>query len=221
MLKMVGLACLLILFRLFGVDVEEKVTTKKPPMPVASRCESGISARCVNTSDGILIAWDDKDEALSYDIYRSPDDPDDDWEYYDTVIAPKDKFIDTDATSGVLQEYRICGCYEDGSMVVSNKAIHIWVPPVESLAFQSVENGVQISWDAIDGASGYRVYRTLDKQLLPVGFLDGDTTMYLDEDATEDGQTYGYAVSAVMSWDHRDFFSDYSVEYMVYGDYAS
>ena len=65
------------------------------------------------------------------------------------------------------------------------------------------------------------MYRTLDKQLLPVGFLDGDTTMYLDEDATEDGQTYGYAVSAVMSWDHRDFFSDYSVEYMVYGDYAS
>lgn len=213
MLKIVGLACLLILLRLFGGDFEE-VTTKKESFPVDTKRESEVLVRCVNASNGIVLAWNDRDGALSYDIYRLTDN---DWDYYDTIIGPEDKFIDTNVIAGVLQEYRVCGCYEDGSTVVSNKAIHIWVPPIGEVRFQNLENGVQIRWNAIYGASGYRVYRESNGQLLPIGFLNGeDATMFVDEDATEDGQTYGYAIIGVMSWEHRDFFSEYQVEHTVY-----
>jgi len=68
---------------------------------------------------------------------------------------------------------------------------------VEALG-EPLSSGVAIKWTQVDGAEGYRVYRSIAKDTLGVPLYDGraDGLSYLDRSGLNSGETYFYAVTA-------------------------
>ena len=161
-----------------------------------------------NAADGVKISWNKVGGAQKYRVF-----------YYGSkgwtrlADTAETSFIDTDVSSNQNYRYTVRCITEDGSAYTSDfragKTIKYYAAPV--LTLSNAANGVSINWNAVSGASQYRIYvKNANSGWTKLG--DTKTTSYVDTTA-KSGSTYTYTARAMdssgnhLSWYYEDGFT--------------
>ncbi len=148
----------------------------------------------VNNTTGILFRWNKIEGATAYRVYRKAA-GDTEWTYLKTTTNLF--YPDYDVESGVEYTYTVravCnGWYSD--YVRAGITIKRLETP-ELLEAAPISKGINVTWSAIEGATGYNVYRrTANSTWVLVGSIKGARTSYIDTSAVA-GVKYIYTVRA-------------------------
>ena len=146
------------------------------------------TAKGSNAAEGVKITWNEVAAAESYNVYRKA--PGGSWVLLSNETGTA--YMDTTAESGVKYSYRVRA--KNGNDLSSNKLsfnfLRMGQPTISLL---NIAGGISIKWDAVAGATYYRVYRqNADgtwKQL-----VSGLTELSYTDTAVEYGVTYNYSV---------------------------
>ena len=161
-----------------------------------------------NAADGVKISWNKVGGAQKYRVF-----------YYGSkgwtrlADTAETSFIDTDVSSNHNYTYTVRCITEDGSAYTSDyragKSIRYYAAPV--LTLSNAANGVSINWNAVSGASQYRIYvKNANGGWTKLG--DTKTTSYVDTTA-KSGSSYTYTARAMdssgnhLSWYYEDGFT--------------
>lgn len=142
------------------------------------------------------VTWAAVDGAAKYEIYASADNKE--FKLLGTTEALT--YTDTSAKAGVTTYYKVkalCATSKYGDSALSN-ARYITcdcAAPVVAISINGSYNKPMISWEAVDGASKYAIYRSTDGK----NFKYYDTTAKLSYTniSTTSGTTYYYQVKAI------------------------
>lgn len=160
-----------------------------------------------NVTDGVQISWNKVTGAKKYRVF-----------YYGSkgwtrlVDTTDTSFVDKDVSSNYNYTYTVRCITEDGSAYISDfrpgKSIKYYAAP--KLTLSSTSTGVSMKWNAIPGASQYRLYyrenNTWNK------LVDVTGTSHLDT-LVRDGDTYTYTIRAMdangnhLSWFYVEGFT--------------
>ena len=159
----------------------------------------------VATADRINLAWSAVEGAESYLVYRSDNEYNgfgivEDFQFNADGLSGSDKFVESDNMSGTFY-YKVVP-FKDGiepqiDIVPAYKGT-FFAPPKNIVATKAERIGsINITWDKVQDASGYTIYRKLMNTEDPwteIGFL-GNTDHYLDSNIRIDAD-YAYTVNA-------------------------
>lgn len=128
-----------------------KILAKRPGAP------AGLSVASATTA-GVSLAWTAASGAASYKVYRS--------ESGGTAEAigttTETTYVDVSATPGVAYAYSVSAVNGAGESA-KTAAVSATVPlaaPTGVSATQTRTDGIRVSWDAVNGATHYRVARS-------------------------------------------------------------
>lgn len=146
---------------------------------------------------GMKIEWTNNNENVTkFYVYRLKNG---DWQRLGDTTASF--FIDKTAVPNATHTYTVMASSDTNVGGFNAKGItakYIKTPALKSLAFDSNYNAV-LKWEAIEGASGYAVYRKIDnaKSWSPLRTIkDGKTTQFIDNSKKIPGASYKYTVRA-------------------------
>lgn len=146
-----------------------------------------------STTKGVYLSWGKIAGATKYRIYRQTSGSSK-WSYIDTVTGTS--FTDKTAKSGKKYYYRVMagkGETMSGYNVVSRYFLS--APKLSSV--HNTTLGVKFSWEKVNGAEGYKVYRKSGSGSYKYIGTTSKTT-YIDKTA-KSGTTYTYTVKAYKS----------------------
>ncbi|MBQ3264801.1 MAG: hypothetical protein IJH07_03400 [Ruminococcus sp.] len=159
-----------------------------------------------NAADGVKISWNAVDGAEKYRVF-----------YYGSrgwtrlADTAETSFIDTDVSSNHNYTYTVRCISADGSAYTgyfrAGKSIKYYAAPI--LKLSNAEDGVSIQWDAVAGASKYRVYYKGRNGWTKL--IDTSSTSAVDTDVAS-GTNYTYTIRAMdsngnhLSWYYADGF---------------
>ena len=158
-------------------------------------------------ADGIKINWDPVPGAALYRVYRKNGSS---WDKLQDTAETS--YIDKTVSNGSRYTYTVRCLSRDGSRFISDfdhdgKSATYYAAPV--LKLSNAEDGVSIKWDAISGASKYRVYYKGSKGWTKL--VDTSSTSFVDTDV-KSGYNYTYTIRTLnssgsfMSWYYEDGF---------------
>lgn len=146
-----------------------------------------------NVADGVKISWNKPAGAERFRVY-----------YYGSkgwtklVETTETSFIDTVVSSNHNYIYTVRCINKDGTAFTSNyregKNILYVAAPTMTLA--SASNGVSVNWNAVAGATKYRVYRKSANGWTKI--TDTASTSYVDTNVTK-GASYVYTIRCMNS----------------------
>lgn len=163
-----------------------------------------VTAKAV-PSTGIKVSWKKPAGASYYKVYRS-EGSNKKWRSIATVNSKTLSYTDTNAEYGKTYYYTVRAvngnAANGGTVVMSNYYTNIsckMVPGTPSVTVKSSTSGVNLSWKKIMDATHYRVYRKTSangtwKKLKTVG----SQTLSFTDSTAKKGQTYYYAVKALV-----------------------
>lgn len=156
----------------------------------------------VNTTQGPKITWTKFPTATQYNVYRRAS-GETKWTFLKSVKSSASSYTDTTAKSGKTYSYTV-KCRDEKYVSLYNKtglSTLYLATPVISVNGTGTAGTAKVQWKAIDGASGYRVYRkggSLSDYSwkLIATIKNGKTTSYVDKTATSTDWNYTYTVRA-------------------------
>lgn len=159
---------------------------------VAYSVEAPVIYDVICTDDAIAFNWTQSEAATGYGVYRkSPGD--EKWTLLQSVGASSRGYTDTSVQSSVNYYYKVRAYGVDSTdYAVSAATDKLRFLAPTQLAAESTEEGVQLTWTKVAGASGYYVYR--DDELIAT-VTSAKTRAYHDDDA-QNGSTCAYGVTA-------------------------
>lgn len=175
----------------------------------------GVSVKCltapvltsiVNDNEGIKITWRATAGADGYRIYRRAS-GEKYWTYLETVSGVQ--YVDKNVKSGTYYRYTVRAaagnCF--GSYDANGLLIRCVATPVMTGASYT-ENGVQLTWKAVDGAMGYYVYHKAEgaKHWTRIAVLNSETA-FVDTAPSQDS-TYYYTVKAFYGYTMSSYYKD-------------
>ncbi len=145
------------------------------------------------------LKWKTLEGSTAYKIYRSTDGG----EF--TVLKSTDKtqYFDADISSGTVYRYKIAAVTASGELESSEKTVSI--PGVKAgdfnapsgLGIRVDRNKIFLSWDQVNGAMAYNIYRGIT----PGGEYElvgsAQATKYADKEGITKGKTYYYVLTAL------------------------
>ena len=158
-------------------------------------------AKAVN--GGIQVTWQAADGAAQYRVYRK-DAANTGWTVL-TSSATGTSFLDKTAKAGVKYTYTVRGIAADGKTLSPGHepGVSAMIPKsaapaiVKLTGAKEVNGGIQVTWQAADGAAQYRVYR---KDAVNTGWTvltsSATGTSFVDKTAVA-GVTYTYTVRGI------------------------
>ena len=169
-------------------ELSAVVLTRHFDAPATVKASNGVK--------GVNVTWSAVEGALSYDIYvRAAGQAD-----YQLVFSgaqANSTFVHADAKTGVYYKYAVvarCGKYA-GELNVNGPLVKCVQAPVLVSATNGV-NGVVVKWNAVEGATGYRVYSRVGGSSTYLYLGTVTTNTYTDTKAAS-GKYYKYVVKAV------------------------
>ena len=162
---------------------------------------TGLQASQGEYADSVLVVWDPSENATSYEIQRSESR---EGPYSDLATVTRTVYQDFDVVVETVYWYRVRACNQAGCSP--------WAGPVSGYASRQAQGGlpaptglsasdgdysgmIVITWDRVQGAEYYEVYRSLEEN----GDYDvlgkADTTLFEDKEV-EANVTYWYKVRA-------------------------
>ena len=154
------------------------------------------------TSGKPMLTWKAVEGATSYRIYRSTS-KGSGYSLLGTTTATS--YTNTGAKAGTTYYYRVKACNDAGlspySNVVSGKVKSVTpkpAAPVVKIGNSSTSGKPQLTWNAVSGATSYKVYRATS-QKGTYSLLGTVTTTSYTNTGAKAGTTYYYKVKAVNS----------------------
>ena len=151
----------------------------------------------VNHANGVKISWNQITGAAGYRIYRKT--ADSGWKQVAAISGNATvSYVDTSAISGSTCYYAV-QAYKGSntSSFETNRKILYLAQPEVTLSLSS--SGVYVSWNEVQGAAGYRIYRKTSggSWTTLTTVTDGSTFRYEDTSIKNNsGTTYYYTVRA-------------------------
>lgn len=157
---------------------------------------------------GVKVSWTKDSAATGYRIYRKTSGQS--WKVIANVSGGStSSYVDTTAVSNTTYYYTVRAYYGSSisnpsgsnsgewSGFKSSKAVYYLKTPEFSTIY-SATDGMRLTWTAVSGATGYRIYRrssTSDSWTKIAVLSSGKTTSYLDTGVKANG-TYYYTIRA-------------------------
>ena len=167
----------------------------EPPKPelAAPYAESGTKA----STGKPVITWNQVDGAEKYEVYRANSL---NGTYSRKITTTKTTYTNTAAVGGKTYYYYVRAIASDGRSVDSNivSCTCILSKTAATVANDTASGKTMISWEAVEGATAYEVYRASSKNGNYSALMTVDQTQTTDSTAVA-GKTYYYKVRAVCS----------------------
>ena len=165
----------------------------------------------------LSLAWEKVDGASGYIVYRSTDKAKVDTQIGDVGDGAA-SYTDTGVEAGNTYYYKVqpyCvvngkKVYGDASDILSGKPL----PSATSLTAEAAGyKAVKLTWSAVDGVTGYEIYRTTtgSASYKKIGTVTNGKTSYSDTKVTA-GTSYTYKVRAYKTVNGSQVYGDYSNE---------
>lgn len=174
--------------------------------------------KCTSLGERVRIDWEETAGAEGYAIYRKyPESKNKEavWEYIAQTDADTLTYIDTQVERNVTYTYTVVPLsYRDGETVYGNFDVfgisaQTTLSAVKLLTLTEAENEITVSWEALEDAEGYDVYRKLPEQeWVNLGTLGADVTEFTDSSYDPD-LPYIYTVRAYETVRDKKQQSDY------------
>ena len=157
----------------------------------------------VNTANGPQVTWNQVPTAKKYNVYRRAA-GEKYWTYLKTLGENDTTYTDSTAKSGKYYAYTVkCSDGKNTSLYNKKGVLTYYLAQPQLKAVEGVySSGVaNIKWNAVDGASGYYIYRkggslsSYDWECIAT-IKNGKTTSYVDTKATSADWSYNYTVKA-------------------------
>ncbi len=157
--------------------------------------------KAVQAVDGVSLTWDAVEGATSYNIFRKAEGEE---EAKLVTTVTESSYVDVNVENGITYEYSVSALNEagEGDACESVSIKYVAAPELKSASNKTA--GVKITWSAVEGSTGYIVYRKTNSsgwKRLAEGLT---STSYVDGTA-KSGTTYIYSVKATMGTVVSDF----------------
>ncbi len=119
------------------------------------------SITITNSTSSSVVKWDEVAGATGYEIYRANGSADGEYKLVKSVDKNIFSFEDTNVASGEVFFYKLRSKKADGYSAFSDtvKNVFLSVPQISSIA--NSYTGITFSWEPVEGAKNYRVYRKI------------------------------------------------------------
>lgn len=166
--------------------------------------------------NAIELKWDKVDGANGYKIYRKlPSDKN--YKELITLYEQTDKYTDQTVTCGTTYQYIIKSFrYENGKTYTSgnNSAVSCKaVPPVVKVKVASTGyNSLKVSWEKVNGATGYRIYFKKDnaKKWSTLATFENGSLTSCEHRKLTTGVNYTYTVRAYYKDGNKTIWGDFN-----------
>lgn len=189
-----GITVILLVLSSVGCSRSEKVKEEEEYL-----FETPVISKVENRENGIMINWNKIDGVDHFRVFKKTGESD--WE----VVGDADtnKFLDESVILGenytytvrcmdAAQEKYLSNLPEEGTLVKYNL---LSTPALASI--KQVNKGIEIKWDAVDGADSYRIYRKKNDGNW-ANIADLKELTYVDENV-ENGVKYTYTIRCITS----------------------
>lgn len=179
----------------------------------------GKAALTSVTAEGyssLTLKWEKVDGATGYIVYRSTDKSKVDTQIMDITNGAV-SYVDTALTAGNTYYYKVQPyCVVNGKKVYGDASGILSGKPLPSATKLTAESAgykeVNLTWSAVDGVTGYEVYRkTSSSSYKKIATVAGEKTGYSDTKVTA-GTAYTYKVRAYKTVNGSQVYGDYSNE---------
>jgi len=195
----------------------EDANGNKYPAPVSDTASTRYTVApskitLSNDDDKVIVKWTAVEGATAYRVYRRAVDADGDvtpWINFTKITDTT--YTDDTVDSGITYEYAVRVYSKGGnSDLYSEKRItYLDIP---EFTVKATTTGVRVSWDDVDGADSYQVWRKVKGgSWKKIKTVSSSTTAYTDKDASSGKYIY-YAVKAV----NGSYISDYDTHALTY-----
>ena len=180
-------------------------------------CSAVKSIKCTPAAPGLSISrvngkpklsWNKVDGATKYWIYRSTDGKN--FKYYDSTT--KTSYTNSGAASGTKYYYKVKAvAVVNGKNVVSSYSYAkslVCTPATPNVSITSANGKPKLSWNAVNGATKYWVYRSTDGKNFK--YYDSTTKTTYTNSSTTVGTRYYYKVKAVVVDNGTSYASAFS-----------
>jgi len=144
-------------------------------------------------SNGVKLTWNAVDGAEKYRIFRKTEDG----QFSALAKISNTTYVDKTVEGGKTYYYTVRCMDASGSYIgtydSTGKSITIEAEKRADFNIESTENGVKISWNAVDGVAKYRVMRKAEGESKFTAISKTAATSCVDKTA-ENGKTYTYTV---------------------------
>ncbi|MCC8128859.1 MAG: hypothetical protein LIO51_02835 [Clostridiales bacterium] len=158
-------------------------------------------ASVTQTSSGVKLTWKASSDYDSYRIYRRVG-YSGSWTRVTTISdTSKTSYTDTaQLTSGTVYSYTIVGVSDGVSDDYDTYGLQVtWLGTPELVSAASYKSGMRVTWTAVSGVDGYRVYRKENGSWKLLSTIASSSTVtYYDSTASASGTTYTYTVRAYL-----------------------
>ena len=169
-----------------------------------------------STSTGVKVDWNLVSGATGYIVYRREGN-----ETFKKVAGFTDgvtkSYLDKTAVSGKKYAYAVKAINGNVQSTYNTKEItYLTTLATPQFTLEQVDGGVKISWNLVDNATGYIVYRRTKNGTFSklAGFTDGKTKSYVDKSVVN-GTEYYYAVKAI-NGSIQSTYTSKSITFAVY-----
>ncbi len=154
-----------------------------------------------NSGDGIKVSWSAVSGADSYRVFKrvtNADGSKTSWMYLVKNTTAK-SYVDTNVANDVKYEYLV-RAYMDGVYSANSVVSAVYHYDAPTVKIASAKGGAKISWNEIDGAETYKIYRRNNgtSSWTLIKTVTADKLSYLDSAATS-GKKLDYTVRAFSS----------------------
>lgn len=154
-----------------------------------------VTVKCNENTGKPVLSWKAVDGASKYYIYRSTDGGKT-YKYWDSTS--KTSYTNSGAEAGKTYYYKVkavCGksSYGNSAQSLAKSIVCDCAKPV--LSITAVNGKPKLSWNAVDGATKYWVYRSTDDKNFK--YYDTTTKLSYTNMSTTAGTTYYYKLKAV------------------------
>lgn len=157
------------------------------------KAPAGVVAE--NLVEGIKVTWEASQGAYKYEVLRVEENG-----TYTKVAEVNDggklEFLATDTEWAKKYTYAVKAISLKGESLISEHTVstmRLGAMKVSSL--EIADGGIKVSWDAIDYATGYAVYKSFDGKWLQIATVED---VYFIDSNVESAKTYSYAVAVIM-----------------------
>lgn len=154
-------------------------------------------------SNGLEVTWAQVPTAKKYNVYRRAA-GEKRWTYLKTLGENATSYLDTTVKSGKYYAYTV-KCSDGKNVSLYNKkgiyTYYLAQPQIKSVSGVYSTGAAKLTWGAVDGASGYYIYRkggslsNYEWKLIAT-IKNGKTVSYVDKTATSPDWSYTYTVKA-------------------------
>ena len=175
---------------IFEEPAEEVVLATEETKAVTRSLEQP-TVKLGNVYEGISVKWSAVANAETYEVYRKA--PEGDWELLteQTAVSYQDKT----AADGVTYSYSVVA--KNGETLSGNElTAEILRLAKPQVTVTNVQDGISVTWNEVEGAETYRVYRKTPGASSWETLKTGVTALSYTDAKAETGKAYQYTVRA-------------------------